>query len=115
MSDEARQVVTAIGSRAEAAELAHAAVRARLAACAQVSGPVESTYWWHGELQTATEWLVTLKTTAGRYEALEAHLRERHPYEVPEIVCVPIVAGNPGYLQWLVDETRGDGSAQVGR
>lgn len=113
MSDEPRQVVTSIGSRAEADELARDVVARRLAACAQVSGPIESTYWWRGELETATEWLVTFKTTAERYPALESHVLRHHPYEVPELVCLPIVAGNPGYLRWLAEQTRAEGPASA--
>jgi periplasmic divalent cation tolerance protein len=111
--DETRQVVTTIGSRAAADELARAVVSDRLAACAQISGPVESSYWWRGELETATEWLVIFKTTAARYPALEAYLLAHHPYEVPEVVCLPIVAGNPAYLRWLADETHADGAAST--
>ncbi|NLT55228.1 MAG: divalent-cation tolerance protein CutA [Actinomycetales bacterium] len=100
------QVFTTTDSRTAADELARGAVEARLAACAQVTGPVTSSYWWDGAVQTAEEWLVVLKTASDRYAALEAHLRAHHGYEVPEILYVPVVAGHPGYLDWLTRETR---------
>lgn len=99
------QVVTTVGSAEEAERLAQSAVVARLAACAQVSGPIQSTYWWEGELNRAEEWQVTFKTTRERYPPLEAHIRDNHEYDVPEILCLPVIAGNPPYLAWLTEET----------
>jgi periplasmic divalent cation tolerance protein len=99
------QVQTLTDSRAEAMELAHAAVAARLAACAQVAGPVASTYWWEGGIERAEEWLVLLKLPAGRLGELTAFLTERHSYDEPEIIALPIVAGSPAYLNWLREET----------
>ena len=99
------QVTTTIDARASADHLARSAVEARLAACGQVLGPVTSTYRWQGELETAQEWMVVFKTTAERYPALEAHLRTAHPYEVPEIVAVPVHGGNPDYLAWVSAQT----------
>jgi periplasmic divalent cation tolerance protein len=103
------QVQTTTDSRGEAMELARAAVTARLAACAQVTGPVTSTYWWEGELERAEEWLILLKLPVSRYEELAGFLTERHSYDEPEIVATPIVAGTGGYLSWIEDETRPDG------
>ncbi len=99
------QVQTTTDSRAEAMELSHAAVEARLAACAQVAGPVASTYWWEGGIERAEEWLVLLKLPAERLGELTAFLTERHSYDEPEIVALPIVAGSPSYLSWLREET----------
>jgi periplasmic divalent cation tolerance protein len=99
------QVQTTTDSRAEAMELGHAAVEARLAACAQVAGPVASTYWWEGGIERAEEWLVLLKLPADRLGELTAFLTERHSYDEPEIVALPIVAGSPSYLSWLREET----------
>ena len=98
-------VQTTTDSRAEAVELARAAVEARLAACAQVSGPVASTYWWEGRLERAEEWLLTLKLPAGGYEALADFLARAHSYDEPEIVATPIVAGSEGFLNWIAEET----------
>jgi periplasmic divalent cation tolerance protein len=98
-------VQTTTDSRAEAVALGHDAVRARLAACAQVSGPVASTYWWEGELERAEEWLLVLKLPAHRYDALAEFLTTEHSYDEPEIIATPIVAGSPTYLTWLDEET----------
>lgn len=95
------QVTTTVDSQEAAEALALGAVGARLAACAQVGGPVTSSYWWHGEMETAREWPVVFKTTARRYGALESYLRQAHPYDVPEILAVHVVAGSPEYLAWV--------------
>jgi periplasmic divalent cation tolerance protein len=105
-SGECLQVQTTTDSRAEAMELAKAAVEARLAACGQVAGPVASTYWWNDELERAEEWFVFFKLPADRYEALAEFLAERHSYDEPEIVATPFVAGSPSFLGWIKDETR---------
>src|SRR5215469_17991152 len=105
-NSEYLQVQTTTDSRAEAMDLARAAVEARLAACGQVAGPVASTYWWNDELERAEEWFVFFKLPADRYEALAEFLARTHSYDEPEIIAVPIMAGAPGYLQWLTEETR---------
>ena len=99
-------VQTTTDSRAEAVELAQAAVEARLAACAQVAGPIASTYWWEDELERAEEWLIMLKLPASRYDDLAEFLAERHSYDDPEIVATPIIAGSESYLEWLAEEAR---------
>src|SRR5579871_5778016 len=80
-------VSTSVDDAEAARALASGAVEARLAACAQLEGPFESVYWWHGKIERAAEWRVTFKTTASRYPALEAFVKERHPYDVPEIIA----------------------------
>ena len=100
------QVQTTTDSRAEAMELSRAAVEARLAACAQVAGPVASIFWWDGALERAEEWLVLLKLPADRFDELAAFLTERHSYDEPEIIALPIVAGSTSYLNWMREETR---------
>jgi periplasmic divalent cation tolerance protein len=97
---------TTTDSRAEAVELARGAVEARLAACAQVSGPVASTYWWEGAVERAEEWLLTLKLPATGYQALADFIARSHSYDEPEIVATPIVAGSAGFLSWIEEETR---------
>lgn len=71
-------------------------------------GPLTSTYRWQGAVETAAEWYCHLKTTAERWPALEARLRALHPYDVPEIVALPIVAGSRAYLDWIAAETLPD-------
>jgi periplasmic divalent cation tolerance protein len=100
------QVQTTTDSRAEAMELARAAVEARLAACAQVAGPVASMYWWDDAIERAEEWLLMLKLPAAGYQELANFLTERHSYDEPEIVATPIVAGSESYLSWIEEETR---------
>jgi periplasmic divalent cation tolerance protein len=102
------QVQTTTDSRAEAMELAREAVEARLAACAQVLGPIASTFWWEDAVERSEEWLVLLKLPATRFQALADFLAEHHSYDEPEIVAVPIVAGSQGYLSWIQEETRRD-------
>jgi periplasmic divalent cation tolerance protein len=101
MSDTHFQVLTAAGSRDEAAALADALLEARLAACVQVVGPVQSRYWWQGRLETAEEWLCLAKTTAGRVDEAVAEIGRRHSYDVPEVTVTPIVGGSDAYLRWV--------------
>jgi periplasmic divalent cation tolerance protein len=100
------QVQTTTDSRAEAMELSRAAVEARLAACAQVAGPVASSYWWDGRLEQAEEWLILLELPADRYDELAAFITEHHSYDEPPILAVPIVAGTASFLTSIRDETR---------
>lgn len=99
-------VTTTTDSEQAARDLAASAVEAGLGACAQLVGPITSVFRWESEIQTEQEWRVEVKTAADRAEPLTEHLRARHSYDVPEIITVPITAGNPAYLTWLVDETR---------
>ncbi|KUH35723.1 MULTISPECIES: divalent-cation tolerance protein CutA [Streptomyces] len=104
---EVLTVLTTTDSAAKAGELARSAVEARVAACAQVSGPVTSVYRWEGAVENAQEWQVLFKTARARYEALEAHLRAHHDYDTPEIIATPVVRGDAGYLAWVERETAG--------
>jgi len=100
------QVVTTVGGREEADRLAGVLVGERLAACVQVVGPIWSTYWWQGEVETAEEWLCVVKTTEARYAAVEARVKALHSYDVPEITATPVVAGSAEYLGWVAAEAR---------
>ena len=100
------QVQTTTDSRLEAMELARVAVEARLAACAQVTGPMTSTYWWDDGIERAEEWLIMLKLPADRFDELAALLTDRHSYDEPEIIALPILHGSPAYLDWITEETR---------
>ncbi|GIF96429.1 divalent cation tolerance protein [Catellatospora citrea] len=99
------QVVTTLDDRDAALALARSAVEARVAACAQLGGPIRSVYRWQGAVEEADEHVVVFKTTAAGYAALERHILDRHPYETPEIVCTSVLAGNPAYLDWVAAET----------
>ncbi|MEV4760568.1 divalent-cation tolerance protein CutA [Micromonospora sp. NPDC049559] len=103
------EVATATETREAAVELAESAVAARLAGSAQVLGPVASVFWHLGEQGAGEEWRLLLYTTASRYEALEAHLLERHPWRNPQLSATPIVRGSAAYLEWL-DRTVSDAS-----
>ncbi|HEV2640274.1 MAG TPA: divalent-cation tolerance protein CutA [Actinocrinis sp.] len=98
-------VTTTTDSVDEAQQLAMSAVEARLAACAQVSAPITSTYWWEGVVEASTEYRIDFKTTADQAERLGQHLRATHSYDVPEVIYVPILGGNPAYLAWISKET----------
>jgi periplasmic divalent cation tolerance protein len=86
---------------ASAERLAAVLVQERLVACAQVLGPVSSTYRWQGSIERSAECYCHLKTTVARLPVLEARIRELHPYEVPEIIALPIIGGNSDYLRWI--------------
>jgi periplasmic divalent cation tolerance protein len=88
-----------------AAELARALVEERLAACGNVLPGVRSVYRWEGRVQDEHEALLLLKTTRARFEALRARVLALHPYQVPEIVALPIEAGSAPYLAWIAAET----------
>jgi periplasmic divalent cation tolerance protein len=102
------QVTTTLPDRAAAERVATRLVEERLAACAQVIGPVRSTYWWADKVEQADEWYCHLKTTLARLPGLQTRIRELHPYEVPEIIAVPILQGNPDYLKWIQEAVRGE-------
>lgn len=99
-------VLTNLPDSGAAFNLAREVVSLRLAACANVLAPATSFYRWEGRLEEATEHPVLIKTTRERYAELEAAIRARHPYSVPEIVAWPIERGLAEYLRWLEDETR---------
>ena len=89
-----------------ARKLARAALRARLAACANLIPRVESHYWWRGKLEKGAEALIVFKTRAGRLAKLEKLISREHPYDTPEFVALPLAAGNRRYVDWLARETR---------
>jgi periplasmic divalent cation tolerance protein len=94
-------VITTIGSEAEAARLGRTLVENGLVACVNDVAPVKSVYKWKGKVEEATERLLLMKTRSDRYAELEAAIKELHPYEVPEIIAIPIEAGLKAYLSWI--------------
>lgn len=103
---EHRVVLTTFGGRDQAVQVARALVEEKLAACVNVLDGVRSIYRWQGAVQDDAEVLCVIKTTADRYAALEARLLALHPYEVPEVIALPIAGGSPAYLRWLTDSVR---------
>lgn len=99
-------MITNLPDRAAAERLADTLIAARLAACVNILAPCRSVYRWKGAVQHDEEHPVLIKTTAERYGALEAAVRAAHPYELPEIVAVPIERGLPEYLDWVAAETK---------
>ena len=98
------QVSTTTDKRKDAQKIANTLVDNRIAGCVQIVGPVVSTYWWRGSMETTEEWLCLIKTRKDLYGQLERVLKQIHPYETPEIVAVPITAGSKEYLDWLANE-----------
>ena len=98
-------VLTSLPERAQAEALARELLAARLAACIHIGATVHSLYHWRGEIETADETPVAIKTRAGLYSRLETAIRSRHPYELPEILAVPVVDGLARYVDWIADET----------
>ncbi len=98
-------VLTNLPDEASARTLAAYLVEERLAACVNILAPCRSVYHWQGQIEESGEVPLLIKTTAARYAALEAAIRAGHPYELPEIVAVPVVAGLPEFLNWVHMET----------
>jgi len=86
--------------------LAKSALQSHLAACANLIPRIESHYWWQGELESSTEVLILFKTTKAKLKALEQLIVEKHPYDTPEFIVLPITAGNKRYLDWLSESVK---------
>ena len=100
------QLFTTTEKKEEAERIASEVVGKRLAACAQVIGPINSTYWWKEKIEKAEEWLCIMKSRNDLYDELEKAISSVHPYEVPEILAVPVVEGIKSYLEWLDSEVK---------
>lgn len=99
-------VITNLPDRASAEAMAERLVQARVAACVNLLAPCRSVYRWEGRVQSEEEHPLLVKTTVAAYPALEAAIRASHPYELPEIIAVPVERGLPAYLAWVDAETR---------
>ena len=99
-------VLTNLPDRKAALTLANALIEEKLAACVNVLGECTSVYRWKGAVENAAEIPLLIKTAASRYAALEAAIRKLHPYELPEIIAVPLAHGLPEYLQWVAEQTQ---------
>ncbi|MCS7306097.1 MAG: divalent-cation tolerance protein CutA [Thermoguttaceae bacterium] len=104
MRSEYIQVLTSIDSAEKAAVIAQTLLEKRLAACVQILGPIQSHYWWQGQREQSQEWLCLAKTRQELYPAVESAIRAVHPYQTPEILATPILAGLAEYLAWLDQE-----------
>jgi periplasmic divalent cation tolerance protein len=105
MTDAVVVLVTA-PTPERAAEIARAVVGERLAACGNVVPGLRSIYRWEGKVQEDAEALLVLKTTRARFDALRARVLALHPYDVPEVIALPVEAGSAAYLEWIAAETR---------
>jgi periplasmic divalent cation tolerance protein len=94
-------VLSTCASREEAEKLARVLVEQRLAACVNVISGITSFYRWQGNLETASESLMLIKSSRARFEELRLALEKAHSYEVPEVIALPVVEGAPNYLNWL--------------
>ena len=103
---EALVVLVTVPSRQVGEEIAARIVTERLAACVNVLGPVRSVYRWQGDLCRDEEHLLLIKTAHDRYSALEDRVCELHPYEVPEVIALPVQAGSRAYLDWVFEQIR---------
>jgi periplasmic divalent cation tolerance protein len=99
-------VLTNLPDQDSARRLADALVGQQAAACVNMLAPCTSLYRWQGKLESATEVPLLIKTTRSAYTQLEKLVREHHPYELPEIIAVPVESGLPAYLQWVMQETK---------
>ena len=110
---ECVQVSTTLPDEATAHRFGRQLVEERLAACAQIVGPISSAYWWQAQIEEAREWYCHLKTTAAASGQLSRRIRELHPYEVPEIIVVEIKEGDANYLRWIAETVRSSPAAPV--
>jgi periplasmic divalent cation tolerance protein len=100
-------VLSTCATADDAEMLARALVTGQLAACVSVVPRVRSFYRWKGKLETADEYLLIIKTSRDLFDALNAELERLHPFEVPEVLAIPVVAGAENYLNWLAVNLRG--------
>ncbi|MBM3294139.1 MAG: divalent-cation tolerance protein CutA [Candidatus Aminicenantes bacterium] len=105
MDDRTLVLLTTVPNETKGREIALNLVEKRLAACVTVSRAARSFYRWEGRIEDAEEWILFIKTKAGLYGKIEAELKAVHPYAVPEIIALPVVAGHPAYLKWISGET----------
>jgi len=98
-------VITTVPDEATAGKIAQQVVQSRLAACASISSSVRSFYWWENKIAQDKEFMLFIKTRTAHYSALEEKIKQIHPYQVPEIIALPIIQGIQSYLQWIDVET----------
>jgi len=104
--EEYLQIFTTIDNETKAKEIAKRVVKKKLAACVQISSPVNSIYRWEGKIIEDKEWLLIFKSSKKLYDELEGEIKKAHTYDVPEILAMPVVKGNEDYLNWLKKELK---------
>jgi periplasmic divalent cation tolerance protein len=105
---EVLQVTITVPDEGTGMMLANELVSKHLAACVQMTGPIQSVYIWKGKVEDRPEWMCIVKTTRERYAELEAEVKRVHPYDVPEITASLVTEGNPDYLNWVADCVKRD-------
>jgi periplasmic divalent cation tolerance protein len=100
-------VLSNCGSEEEARRVARALVEARVAACVNIVPGIQSVYHWQGAIQEDSEWMLVIKSTRPMFESLAAELRKIHSYQVPEVLAIPVIAGDQNYLDWMDREISG--------
>ena len=98
------QIVTTTESKEGADRIAKELVKKRLVACSQIIGPIQSTYWWKGEIESSEEWVCLMKSREDLFQKIETAIKDIHTYEVPEIIAIPILTGHQPYLRWMEEE-----------
>lgn len=106
METKARVVLTTAGSQEEAQKIAHALVERKLAACVNIVPRIESTYRWQGKVESATEWLLIVKTTAEAFPSVRDAIKALHSYDLPECVMLEIADGSEAYLGWIGENVK---------
>jgi periplasmic divalent cation tolerance protein len=94
-------VLSNCGSEEEARRVARALVEARVAACVNILPGIQSIYRWQGAIQEDSEWMLVIKSTRSMFDRLSVELRKAHSYQVPEVLAIPVIAGDQDYLDWM--------------
>ncbi|QDU31432.1 Divalent-cation tolerance protein CutA [Anatilimnocola aggregata] len=106
MPGEIIQIVTTTSEKESAEKIGAQILNRRLGACVQISGPVESSYWWNGRIETAREYLCTIKTVKEKFAQVERTILETHPYDKPEILATAVVEISTDYKAWLMEQLK---------
>ena len=99
------QVSTTVDTAERANRIATKLLNERVAACVQIFGPINSSYWWNGRIEHLKEWYCLIKGRAKDYRQMEKSIKKIHPYKLPEILAVPVHNGSKDYLEWIIAET----------
>ncbi len=103
MKEKLIVILTTTETKKEAENIAAYMIEKRLCACAQVSGPIKSWYWWENKVESSEEWQVKLKTLHKNYQKVEEALKSIHPYDLPQIIGLPVIEAYNQYAKWVID------------